>query len=70
MTTKSKENGWVAIETVKKGDFFRRKPEAKTTFSREDFCRYSKKYEGQDFEDMNRVCYFKKGTLVFINFEF
>ena len=40
----------VYIEDVKKGDYVRRKADAKTTFVRGEYCRFDKKYELSDFE--------------------
>lgn len=60
----------VNIEDVKKGDYVRRKPDAKTTFVRGEYCRSDKKYEISDFEDMNRWVSLKKGTAVFVDFDF
>lgn len=62
--------GWQPIETVKKGDFFKRKPEAKKVFVKQNYNASVKKYSANDFEDINAWQYFKKGVLVFIDFEF
>ena len=59
-----------AIEKVKKGDFIRRKSDAKTTYQYEGYCRYNRKYYATDCTDIGKQMYFKKGTIVFIDFEF
>jgi hypothetical protein len=61
---------WANIETLKKGEFFKRKPEQSKVYTREDYCRYTKKYEGQDWDNISRYCYFKKGTKVWVGFTF
>tara|TARA_R100000234_G_scaffold94264_1_gene62484 strand:- start:812 stop:1003 length:192 start_codon:yes stop_codon:yes gene_type:complete len=60
----------IKIEDVKKGDFIRRKPDAKTTFTKGDYCRFEKKYELGDWDDISRSVYLKKGTIVYIDFTF
>ena len=60
----------VKIENVKKGDFVRRKPDAKTTFTKGDYCRFEKKYELGDWGDISRSVYLKKGTVVYVGFTF
>mgnify|MGYP003660757043 CR=1 FL=1 len=60
----------VKIETVKKGDFIRRKADAKTTFTAGGYCRYERKYILDDYEDISRYVCLKKGTEVFIDFDF
>ena len=61
---------WAKIEDLKKGEFFKRKPDANKTFTREEYCRYEKKYVGGDWDDISRECYFKKGTKVWVGFTF
>lgn len=60
----------VAIENVKKGDFVRRKADAKGTFTAGGYCRCEKKYILNDWDDISRSVYAKKGTIVFIGFNF
>jgi hypothetical protein len=57
------------IEKVPKGDYFRARNGAKV-YSQQGYCRVSKKYTGQEFEDINSYRYFKKGTMVEYNFTF
>jgi hypothetical protein len=58
------------IETLKKGDFFRKKEGAKKTFTRGDYNRSTNRYECQNFDDISDYCELKKGTEVFTDFEF
>ena len=60
----------VKIEDVKKGDFVRRKADSKTTYTTNGYCRFNKRYEINDWDDINRWMYLKKGTLVYIGFTF
>lgn len=58
------------IEDVKKGDYFKRKPDSKKVYVKDSFNRSIGKYEAHNFEDINEFMSFKKGTKVFIDFEF
>ncbi len=62
--------GWAKIETLKKGDFFKRKPDAKEVYVKADYCREDKKYQATKWSDHCAYLGFKKGTLVFVEFEF
>ena len=59
----------VAIEQVKKGDFFRLL-KGKEVYLKEEYCRMNKKYVGQAWSDISKWTYKKKGTLVVIGFDF
>ncbi len=58
------------IEDVKRGDFIRRKPDSHKTYTRDRYCRFEKKYICGDWEDINREILLKRGTVVYIGFEF
>ena len=60
----------IKIEDVQRGDFIRRKPEAKTTFTAAGYCRYEQRYQLDDWDDISRCIYVKKGTEVFVGFDF
>jgi len=60
----------VAIENVKIGDFFKRKADAKKTYKRAAYCKFAKRYIGDDWDDISRCVEIKRGTLVFIGFDF
>ena len=61
----------IELRKVKQGEYFRRKPMAKTEFIRGHYNRKSQ-YDGfasfacNDTEDMNREIYLKPSTMVFI----
>ena len=60
----------VQLKDVKRGEFVRRKPDAKTTFIRGEYDREAKAYSLVDWEDINREVFLKGSTIVYINFEF
>ena len=60
----------IKIEKVKKGDYVRKKSGAKKTYIAGGYCRYNKRYELTDTEDMNRQIYLKKGKDVFVGFTY
>ena len=63
----------VKIEEVTKGNFFKRlrkgEPSSKV-YVKGGFDRFEKKYIGEDWDDISREIYLKKGTLVAVGFEF
>ena len=61
----------VEIETIKtKREFVRRKADSKTTYITGGYCRFNRAYEITDWSDANKTMYLKKGTKVFIDFDF
>lgn len=62
--------GWTTIERLRVGDFFKRKPDSKKVLLRQKYNGFAKKYSANDFDDINSYQHFKKGTLVFTDFEF
>jgi hypothetical protein len=60
----------VKIEECKKGEYIKRKPEAKTVFKREHYDAATKSYCLSDCDDMNREIFLKRGTIVYIDFEY
>ena len=60
----------VQLKDVKKGEFIRRKPDAKTTFIRGQYNRSMKDYSCTDFMDTNREIFLKGTTKVWIGFTF
>lgn len=55
----------IAIEQIKKGEFFKKKEGANKTFVRGEYCRTNKVYECQNWDDINDFIYLKKGKLVY-----
>ena len=60
----------IEIQKVKKGDFIRRKPEAKKTYQYAGWCNECKGYQIDDCDDISRCMYLKKNTLVDVGFTY
>ena len=60
----------VFLKDVKKGEFIRRKADAKKTFTKGDYLRSEKRFECNDWDDISRAVYLKGTTKVFIGFTF
>lgn len=57
------------VEKIKKGEFVKRKPDAKKTYTRGDYDReYG--YQLDDYDDISRCIYVKKGTKLAVGFDF
>ena len=60
----------VQIKDVKKGDYFRRKPDAKTVYIRGQYDRTEKDYSCIDDMDINREIFLKGSTKVWVGFTY
>jgi hypothetical protein len=60
----------IPAKAIKKGQLVKRKADANTVYVLGSYCRYEKKYELQDYYDINRFVYVKKDKNLFLNFEF
>lgn len=60
----------VAIQHVTKGDYVKRKPDAKGIYIKGDYCRIAKAYEMRDTDDVNRVIYIKRDKVVVTGFTY
>lgn len=58
------------IDKLKKGDYFKRKPDSKTVHVYDGYNRHSKKYDSYKFEDVSSFISLKKGTTVYTDFDF
>jgi hypothetical protein len=58
------------VESIKKGEFVKRKADAKGVFTRGDYDASSKRYSLVDTEDHCREVWVKKGTVLFIGFDY
>lgn len=58
------------IEELKKGTFFKRNETAKEVYSKDGYNRSLKKYTATAESDFCKEIFLKKGTKVFINFEY
>ena len=64
-------NQCIMLKDVKKGDYFKRKINAKTTFIRGDYCRYTKKYMSTYTDNVWGDDLYLKGTSkVFVGFTY
>ena len=60
----------VPIETVKKGTYVKKKADSKKFYKAAGFDNSSKKYLLDDEDDISRQISVKKGTMVFVGFEY
>lgn len=58
------------INKLKKGDYFKLNEKSKIIYVYDGYCRFAKKYTAFKFEDISDFREFKKGKMIFINFEF
>jgi hypothetical protein len=58
------------MRDLKKGEFFKRKANANKVYTRGDYCRYSKKYIGNDETDISREILIAGDKLVVVDFEY
>lgn len=58
------------IEDVDFGDFIKRKPNAKKVYQRTQYCRMKRRYICDDWDDISRNILLRKGTIVYVDFEF
>ena len=59
-----------AAKDIKKGEFVRRKATSKKTYTRGTYCRYERKYELHDEDDISRSIYIKGTTKLYIDFDY
>jgi quinolinate synthase len=60
----------VMLNSVTKGDYVKRKPDAKKVYKLNGWCRINKAYELQDVEDISRCLYMKGLALVYVGFTY
>ena len=60
----------VQIKDVKKGEFIRRKPDARQTYIKGDYDRSNKDYSCINFDDINKEIFIKSTVKVWIGFTF
>jgi len=58
------------IRNIPQGEYFKRKPDAKTVYVRNEYCRQTRRYICTSFEDINRSILLKAETPVYIGFTF
>lgn len=60
----------VKVEAVKRGEYVKRKPDAKAVYIRGLYCKSSKTYALHDTNDVHRVIHVKKGTVLHVGFTY
>lgn len=60
----------VMVRNIAKGEFVKRKADSKKVYVRGDYCRASKAYVLQDWNDISRAIYVKASKPLFIGFDF
>ena len=60
----------VTAKNIAKGDFVKRKADSKKVYVRGDYCRASKAYVLQDWNDISRAIYVKASKPLYIGFDF
>lgn len=58
------------IRSVTKGDYIKRKADAKKVYQLKGWCYVNKAYEIQDVEDISRCLYLKGMALVYTGFTY
>jgi len=58
------------VQAIPKGEYVRRKADAKKTYTRGDYDASSKTYSLVDCDDMNREIFVKRGTVLHIGFTY
>ena len=58
------------VENIKRGEFVRRKPDSKRVFVRGPYCRTSRRYALEAWDDISAVVYVRRGTDLVTGFEF
>lgn len=59
-----------ALNKIPKGEYFKRKQDAKTVYIKGHYDRASKSFACSDTEDMNRTVWIKANKPVFTDFEY
>lgn len=64
------EGQFKALRDVKRGEYFKRKPEAAAVFKRGEYDRSAKRISGIAFDDISREVLLRPSTLVYVGFTF
>jgi hypothetical protein len=57
------------VENIKREELVKRSPIAKKLYLRGEYCKVNKKYELNDYDDISRTIYVKKGTNLFLTWD-
>lgn len=58
------------VHTLKRGEYIKRKQDARKVYKLAGYCRLNKAYQLDDCDDISRAIYVKKGTAVFAGFTY
>lgn len=58
------------VETIKRGEFVKRKPDASKVYQRGEFDRSTGKYSLVDTDDTSREVFVRKGTKLAVGFTY
>jgi hypothetical protein len=62
--------GYRKLSDLKKGEFFKRKADARKVYRKGDYDRSERKYEAMDEDDISRSIYLKGDALVYVGFDY
>ena len=62
--------GYRALSDLKKGEFFKRKADARKVYRKGDYDRAERKFAGMDEDDISRTIYLKGSTMVYVGFDY
>jgi hypothetical protein len=62
--------GYRKLSDLKRGEFFKRKADARKTYRKGDYDRSERKYEAMDEDDISRSIYLKGDVLVYVGFDY
>jgi hypothetical protein len=62
--------GYRKLSDLKRGEFFKRKADARKTYRKGDYDRSERKYEAMDEDDISRSTYLKGDVLVYVGFNY
>ena len=60
----------IALRDVPRGEFVRRKLDARRTFTRQHFDHATRTYCLSDYDDLNREIYLRGSTTVWVGFDY
>jgi len=59
----------IKIQDVMKNDIIYKTLTSKKEFLKGNYCRFERKYYAEDYEDINSGAYFKKGKIVYVEYD-
>lgn len=62
--------GYRKLSDLKRGEFFKRKADARKVYRKGDYDRSERKFECDDTDDISRTAYLKGDTRVYVGFDY